>query len=130
MAAELNILNGFILTGSGHDVTKLEKTAHTDTPYETAEGAPVVGTTAGNLDLGDIAAGKPFALFFKAITGNFYIKLGATSGDPVLTDSHLYIQEGESYTIPLNPNATAMAGVRYIGDDASSKFYYCLVGKA
>jgi len=88
----------------------------------------VVGNTAFNLDLGDIAAGKGYILWLYAITGNFYFKLGATSGTPVATDSHLYLPEGEAYPIPINPNATAMSGVRGVSDSANGKLEYVLVG--
>lgn len=130
MAGVCTVTTYLSVTGIDHDVDIPEKTTAT-VPVVVVEGSPTVGTTSGTLDLGDITAGKPYILYFKAIVGNFYLKLGATSGDPVLTDSHLYILAGEGYAIPINPNSTAMTGIRYIGSIATtSKFYYCVVGKA
>ena len=131
MAAELNITSIFEITGlyTGDDIL-VDKFTATNVPVEVVKGCPITGTTGTSIDLGDIAAGKGFSLYLEAITGNFYIKLGVTTGDPVLTDSQIYLLEGEHCVIPINPNATAMPGVRFIGDDASSQLLYVLVGKA
>ena len=131
MAAELNITSIFEITGlyTGDDIL-VDKFTATNVPVEVVKGCPITGTTGTSIDLGDIAAGKGFSLYLEAITGNFYIKLGATTGDPVLTDSQIYLLEGEHCVLPINPNATAMPGVRFIGDDASSQLLYVLVGKA
>jgi len=131
MAAELNITSIFEITGlyTGDDIL-VDKFTATNVPVEVVKGCPITGTTGTSIDLGDIAAGKGFSLYLEAITGNFYIKLGATAGDPVLTDSQIYLLEGEHCVLPINPNATAMPGVRFIGDDASSQLLYVLVGKA
>ncbi len=99
-------------------------------PAEIVSGQAVVGNTAFTLDLGDIAAGKGYILWLYAITGNFYFKLGVTSGTPLLTDAQLYVREGEAYPVPVNPNATAMPGVRGISDSATGKLEYLLVGGA
>jgi hypothetical protein len=129
MAAALEISSIFEITGlySGNEAL-INKFTHATTPAEVVKGCPVTGTTATSLDLGDIAAGSGFSLYLEALVGNFYIKLGATSGTPVATDSHLYIKVGESYVIPINPNATAMPGIRFVGDSATAKLLYCLVG--
>lgn len=130
MAAELSVKTIMKVTGLGNDLVKVHGWTSATTPTELASGLVSCGTTAGNIDLGDIAAGKGIILWFRATTGNFYLKIGATSGDPVLTDSHLYVLEGESYALPINPNSTAVPGVRYIGSSASSVFEYSVVGKA
>jgi len=129
MAAELKVKTLYEVSGlySGKELKPASFTSAT-TPTELVKGCPVTGTTATTIDLGDIAAGKGFSLYLEALTGNFYIKLGATTGDPILTDSHLYLEEGGHTAIPINPNATAMSGIRFIGDDASSQLLYILVG--
>jgi len=101
----------------------------TTTPTETVTGRPVVSNTAVSLDLGDIAVGSGFLLYVEALVGNVYILLAATAGDPLSTTAHLYIKEGQGYTIPINPNATIMTGVRLISDQATTgKFKYMLIG--
>jgi len=129
MAAELTVRTAFDVTGiySNDEHIPHAFTSGT-TPAEVVKGSPVTGTTATSLDLGDIAAGSGFALYLEAITGNFYVKLGATTGTPVATDSHIYLEEGAHTQIALNPNATAMPGIRFVGDDASSQLLYVLVG--
>ena len=128
MAAELNLWSLTEISGLYSGDESIAKKFTATTPVEVVKGSPVTGTTGTTIDLGDIAAGSGYLLYLEAITGNFYVKLGATSGDPISTDSHLYILEGEGYNIPINPNATAMAGVRFIGDDASSQLLYLLIG--
>ena len=76
-----------------------------------------------------IAAGSAISIYMETIVGNIYIKLGATFGDPVATDSHIYLLAGEHCVVPLNPNATAMAGIRYITDSASGRLLYLVTGK-
>jgi len=98
------------------------------TPAETVQGKPIIANSAVTLDLGDIAAGSGFSLYIEALVGNLYILLGATSGTPLSTTAQLYIAEGEGYTIPINPNATAMPGVRVISDSATGQIKYFLVG--
>lgn len=129
MAAELTVNSLFEVSGlySGKEIKPARFTSAT-TPAEIFKGTPVTGTTATTLDLGDIAAGSGFSLYLEALTGNFYIKLGATSGTPASTDSHLYLEEGGHTAIPINPDATAMPGIRFVGDDASSQLLYILVG--
>mgnify|MGYP001605672117 CR=1 FL=1 len=128
MAASLSLTQIISLTGSNQDRTIANKTTVGGTVTEALEQSPILGTTAASLDLGNIAAGSGFFLYMEAMVGNFYVKLGATTGDPVATDSHLYIRAGEGYSIPINPNATAMAGIRVIGDSATSVLRYFLVG--
>jgi len=129
MAAELNITSIFEITGlyTGNE-DLIQKFTAGSAPAEVVKGSPVTGTTATSIDLGDIAAGSGFSLYLEAITGNFYIKLGVTTGTPVSTDSQIYLLEGQHCVIPINPNATAMPGVRFVGDDASSQLLYVLVG--
>lgn len=129
MAAELNISTLFEITGlySG-DESIPNRFTSASTPAEVVKGTPITGTTATTLDLGDIAAGSGFSLYLEALTGNFYIKLGATTGIPLSTDSHLYIPEGEHTVLSINPDSTAMPGIRFVGDDASSQLLYVLVG--
>jgi hypothetical protein len=98
------------------------------TPAETVRGKPIIADSAVTLDLGDIAAGSGFALYIEALVGNLYILLGATSGTPLSTTAELYIPEGEGYVIPINPNATAMPGIRVISDSATGQIKYFLVG--
>jgi hypothetical protein len=130
VTAETSVKNVLRVYGLGNDDVKVHGFTSTIVPTEIAGGISTVGTTAGSLDFGDIAAGKAVLLWFRALTGNFYIKLGVTTGTPILTDAHLYVLEGESYPIPINPNATAMPGIRYVGDSASAAFEYRLLGKA
>jgi len=130
MAASLTLTQIIELAGSNQNRIIAKKTTCASVPSEALEQCPVLGTTGTTLDLGDIAAGKGFFVYLEACVGNFYVKLGATSGDPVLTDAHLYIKEGEGYPIPINPNATAMAGIRVIGDSATAVLRYFLVGSA
>ena len=129
MTATLDITTVLKIDGlySGNE-TIPNKFTHATTPAEVVKGCPVTGTTATSLDLGDIAAGSGFSLYLEALVGNFYVKLGVTTGIPVLTDSHLYIKTGEGHIIPINPNATAMPGIRFVGDSATAKLLYCLVG--
>jgi len=129
MAAELTINSLFQVSGlySGKEIKPARFTSAT-TPAELVKGCPVTGTTETSLDLGDVAAGSGFSLYLEALTGNFYIKLGATTGIPIATDSHLYLEEGGHVALPINPNATAMPGIRFVGDDASSQLLYILVG--
>jgi len=117
-----------ILDLAGGDEHRIHKFTSSTTPAETVQGKPVISNSAVTLDLGDVAAGKGFLLYIEALVGNLYVKLGVTEGTPVSTDSHLYIPEGEGYTIPINPNATAMAGVRIISDDSDGQIKYIIVG--
>lgn len=128
MAAEVTIFSGIEITSLGTIESVWKKFTSGTTPAETARGKPILGNTAATLDLGDIAAGSGYLLYIGAITGNVYVKLGATSGTPGATDSHLYIPEGEYYIVPLNPNATAIAGIRVVTDDASGQIEYLLIG--
>lgn len=128
MAASLNITSIVEISGSNQDRTICKKTTHASTPTEVLEQSPVLGSSAATIDLGDIAAGSGFFIWLEASVGNFYIKLGATSGTPGATDSHFYITEGTGYAIPLNANATAMPGIRVVGDSATAVLHYCLIG--
>ena len=129
MAAELNISSIFEITGlyTGNEAL-IQKFTAGSTPVEVVKGSPVTGTVATLLDLGDIAAGKGFSLYLEAIKGDFYIKLGSTSGTPLSTDSQIYLLEGQHCILPLNPDSTAMAGIMFVGDDAASQLLYVLVG--
>lgn len=98
------------------------------TPTETVQGKPIIANSAVTLDLGDIAAGSGYLLYLEALVGNVYVLLGATSGTPLSTTAELYIPAGEGYVIPINPNATAMPGVRVISDSATGQIKYILVG--
>ena len=80
------------------------------------------------MDLGDIAVGSGYLLYLEALVGNVYVLLGATSGTPTSTTAELYIKEGEGFIIPINPNATAIPGVRLISDSATGQVKYILVG--
>lgn len=114
-------------TGSETEVS-LSFTSGT-APAEVVKGQPVVSNTAFTLNLGDIAAGSGYILWLRAIVGNFYFILGATTGDPDADNSHLYIPEGEAYPIPINPDASMMTGIRGISDEATTgKLGYVLVG--
>lgn len=129
MAAEVTVSNTVEITAlAGGDESRVIKFVHGTTPTETVQGKPIIGNTAVTLDLGDIAAGSGFLLYLEALVGNVYVKLGVTSGTPVSTDSHLYILAGEGYTIPINPNATAMTGIRLVSDSATGQIKYILVG--
>ncbi len=129
MAAELKIVSRIEVTGlvGGEEHANHLHTSAT-TPAETVQGKPIIGNSAVTLDLGDIAAGSGYSLYIEALVGNLYILLGTTSGTPISTTAHLYIAEGEGYPIPINPNATAMPGIRIISDSATGQIKYFLVG--
>ena len=129
MAATLEVNTLFVIDGlfSGKEA-RPNRFTHGTAPAEIVKGCPVTGTTAASLDLGDIAVGSGFCLYMEALVGNFYVKLGATTGTPLSTDSHLYAKTGQGYVIPINPNATAMPGIRFVGDSATAQLLYCLVG--
>lgn len=129
MAAEATITQKIDITGlSGGEEGRAIKFTSASTPAETVQGKPIIADSAVTLDLGDIAAGSGFLLYVEALVGDVYIKLGATSGTPTAADSHLYVPEGEGYTIPINPNATAMPGIRLVSDDSDGQIKYILVG--
>lgn len=129
MAAELNISSVLEITGlyTGNESLISKYTAGT-APNEITKQSPVTGTTATLLDLGSIAVGAAFSLYLEALVGNFYIKLGSASGTPLLTDSQIYLLLGQHTVIPINPNAVAMPGIMYVGDSATAKLLYLLVG--
>ncbi len=129
MAAELKIVSRIEVTGlAGGEEHRDHLQISGTTPTETVQGKPIIANTAVTLNLGDIAAGSGYALYIEALVGNCYVLLGATSGTPTLTTAELYIPEGEGYVIPINPNATAMPGVRIISDSATGQIKYFLVG--
>ena len=129
MAAECELSTTVEITGlAGGDECRVHKFTTDDTPAETVQGKPIIGNSAVSLDLGDIAAGSGFCLYIEALVGNLYITLGSTDATPSNTTSQLYIPEGEGYPIPINPNATAMPGVRILSDDASGQIKYILIG--
>lgn len=113
---------------AGGDEWRIHKFTSASTPAETIQGKPIIANSAVTLDLGDIAAGSGFLLYIEALVGNLYVLLGATDGTPGAANSELYIPEGEGYVIPINPNATAMPGIRLLSDDASGQIKYILVG--
>ena len=130
MAAEVDVRNQFEVTSLvGGDEEVHTRFTNGNTPAETVQGKPIIANTAVTLDLGDIAAGSGFLLYIEALVGNVYVLLNATAGTPISTTAELYILEGEGYTIPINPNATAMAGIRLISDSATGQIKYFLVGK-
>jgi len=126
---ELEVKNIVRISGLGNEAVKVHGFTSVTVPANTTGDIVTCGLTAGSLNFGNVTAGDAVLLWFRALIGNFYLKLGATTGTPLSTDSHLYVLEGESYPIPLNPNATAIAGIRYVGDDASATFEYKLVGQ-
>lgn len=129
MAATAKVATKLTITPTTGNETEVSLSFTAGTPpAEILKNQAVVADSAFTLDLGNIAAGSGYILWLYAITGNFYFKLGATSGDPANTDSHLYIAEGEAYPVPINPNATAMPGIRGISDSSSGKLEYLLVG--
>ena len=117
-----------VLDLDGGDEGRIIKFTSASTPAETVQGKPIIADSAVTLDLGDIAAGSGFLLYLEALTGNIYVKLGVTTGTPTATDSHLYIPEGEGYIIPINPNATAMSGIRIVSDNSDGQIKYMLIG--
>lgn len=130
MAATVSAKCVLEVLGLVRDRTVSTACTYDDAPAEFVEGCPVVGTTAGSLDLGDIAAGSVTLLYLEAVNGGFLFKLGATTGTPATTDSHISLDEGEWTLLRLNDNAVAMSGVRYIGDEATTgSFYYFAIGK-
>ena len=129
MAAQVDVTSGIEITAlAGGDEGRLLKFVNGTTPAETVQGKPIIADTAVTLDLGDIAAGSGYLLYIEALVGNVYVLLGDTSGTPLSTTAQLYILEGEGYVIPINPDATAMPGIRLISDDASGAIKYILVG--
>ncbi len=133
MAGSIKIAIKLDATGIGGGSDDPASTSFTasQVPVEIAKGKPIVGSDAFSLDLGDIAAGSGFLLYLKALVGNFYFVLGSTDATPEATNSHLYIPEGEGYPIPINPDATAMAGIRGISDEETTgQLEYILYGSA
>lgn len=129
MAATVEVTQVLEVIGlAGGDDVCLTKFTHSGTPTEIVKGKPIIANTAVTLDLGDIAAGSGFLLYVEALVGNVYVLLNATSGTPVLTTAELYIKAGTGYIIPINPNATAMAGIRLISDSATGQIKYMLIG--
>ena len=129
MAAQVDVTQVIEITAlAGGDESRIVKFTSGTTPAETVQGKPVIANSAVTLDLGDIAAGSGYLLYLEALVGNVYVKLGATAGTPVNTDAHLYIKEGEGYTIPINPNSTAIPGIRLVSDSATGAIKYILVG--
>jgi len=130
MAAEVTVTQVIEVNSlTGGDEYLCHKFTNGNTPAELVSGRPIIANTSVTLDLGDIAAGSGFLLYVEALVGNVYILLNATAGDPILTTAELYILEGEGYTLPLNPNSTAMTGVRLISDSATGQIKYWLIGK-
>jgi len=129
MAAEVSVSTILSLTGLGSEEQVSNKFTSATTPYEVLKGKPLTGTTASTLDLGDIAVGKGYLLYLKAITDDFYFILGATSGTPAAANAHLLLVEGEHTVLPINPNATMMTGIRFVGDAATAQLEYLLIGK-
>ena len=129
MAAEVSITQIMEVTAlAGGDEFINHKFTSGTTPTETVQGKPIIANTAVTLDLGDIAAGAGYLLYVEALVGNVYVLLNATAGTPLLTTAELYIKQGDGFIIPINPNATAMAGVRLISDSATGQIKYFLVG--
>ena len=129
MAAEVNIAQIIEVTAlAGGDEGRIIKFTHSVVPTETVQGKPIIANAAVQLDLGDIAAGSGYLLYLEALVGNVYVLLGATAGTPLSTTAELYIKEGTGYIIPINPNATAIPGVRLISDSATGQVKYILVG--
>ena len=129
MSAEVTITQIMEVTAlAGGDEYIKHKITSGTTPTETVQGKPIIANAAVTLDLGDIAAGAGYLLYVEALVGNVYILLNATAGTPLLTTADLYIKEGDGFVIPINPNATAMAGVRLISDSATGQIKYFLVG--
>lgn len=133
MAGSIDIAVKIDATGIGggsDDPAGLSFTA-SQTPVEIARGKPIVSNTEFSLDLGDVAAGSGFLLYLRALVGNFYFVLGSTDATPSATNSQIYLPEGEGYPIPINPNATAMPGIRGISDEETTgQLEYVLYGSA
>ena len=129
MAAETTITSGVEITAlAGGDEGRIIKFTSTTTPAETVQGKPVIANSAVTLDLGDIAAGSGYLLYLEALVGNVYVLLGVTEGTPLSTTAHLYIKEGEGFVLPINPNSTAIPGIRLISDSTTGQIKYILVG--
>lgn len=129
MAATVDVTQIIEVIGlTGGDDVCITKFTHGSTPTEIVKGKPIIANAAVTLDLGDIAAGTGFLLYIEALVGNVYVLLNATTGTPILTTAELYIKEGTGYILPINPNATAMAGIRLISDSATGQIKYMLVG--
>jgi hypothetical protein len=131
MAATLDIYQMLEVIGlSGGNESKAIKFTKGQTPAEITSGRPIIGDTAYDLDLGDIAAGSGFCLYLEALVGSLYVTLGwvNTDPDPSATTSHLYISQGEGYIIPLNFNSTAMPGIGILSNNASGQISYKLIG--
>lgn len=129
MPATVDITQTIEVIGlAGGDDVCANKFTHSVTPTEIVKGKPIIANTAVTLNLGDIAVGSGFLLYVEALVGNVYILLNATAGTPILTTAELYIKEGSGYIIPINPNATALSGVRLISDSATGQIKYLLVG--
>ena len=129
MAAEVTITQALEITSLvGGDEFVNHKFVSGTTPVETVQGKPIIGTTETNLDLGNIAAGSGYILYLEALVGNIYVLLNATTGTPAAANADLYIKVGEGFIIPINPNASAMTGVRILSDSATGQIKYFLIG--
>lgn len=129
MAATLVVKQHIEIVGlGGGDESRTYGFTSSTTPTETVSGKPIIGSSAFTLDLGDITIGKSIALYIEAIVGNVYVFIGSTT--PVSTNCHLYILEGQGYTIPINPDATAVPSIKLLGSSATCQIRYILVGKA
>ncbi len=129
MAAEVSVTSGLEITAlAGGDEWRLVKFTSGTIPAETVQGKPIIADSAVTLDLGDIAAGSGYLLYLEALVGNVYVLLGNTADTPLSTTAELYIKEGDGFVIPINPNATAMPGIRLISDSGTGQVKYILVG--
>lgn len=130
MAATLAIKQNIKITGlGGGDDERNYGFTDSNVPTEVVQGKPIIGNSAISLDLGNIAAGSACCLYLEAISGNVYVTLGSADATPSATLSHLYLLAGTACILPLNPNATAMPGVRLLGSATSAQIQYILVGK-
>ncbi len=127
MAAEAKYTTNLQVTGLGEELNcKNTKTSAT-TPEEKIKLYSVLGASAETLKLGDIAAGDGFLLYMKAVSGNFYIDLGSTSSTPSSSTSTIYIVEGNSALVPINPDSSAMPGIRVKGSVSGASLEYAIV---
>jgi hypothetical protein len=131
MAATLEIASSVTVTPTVGSVTEVTQSfTSTQAPAEIVKNQVSTTDAVFTIDYGNIAVADAYAITLRAIVGNFYfiLALAGVGTTPAAGNSHLYIREGESYTIPLNPNAFS-AGICGKSSSTVGQLEYLLIGK-
>lgn len=127
MAGAVTVKMNLEITGLGDAVEVANKFTAT-VPVEFIKQYAVIGATAAQLDIGNVALDKVYGLWIKAVVDKIYLKLDATTGDLSASDAPILLNEGESDYISINPADNT--GIRIDGDAATSACSYVVLGKA